>query len=219
MKIKRDFLLDPSLVLYLPLWKLDGAKFRSEDAYGHLATVSGASWILQGRDFDGVNDGINCGSPVSLDITKAITVAAWVKFDIVSGTDKYIAGKITPWSQGYLLSFFVPDAPSFRIVTTAGAGHPTPTAGLIAVGDWHFLVGTYDSYTGENAIWVDGQKAGTRQTSGTLVVSTNSFFIGQHPGGSNLVDGSIGEVFVYNRALTPLEIQSNYLATKWRYQG
>ena len=29
--------------------------------------------------------------------------------------------------------------------------------------------------------------------------------------------GLIGDVRVYNRALTPLEIQRIYLATKWRY--
>ena len=31
-------------------------------------------------------------------------------------------------------------------------------------------------------------------------------------------DCYIGEVRLYNRRLTPLEVQHNYLATKWRYQ-
>ena len=30
--------------------------------------------------------------------------------------------------------------------------------------------------------------------------------------------GLIGEVRIYRRALTPTEVQHNYLATKWRYQ-
>src|SRR3990167_5915362 len=51
-----EFGLDPSLVLYLPLWKKDGSSFMSDDAYGHLATVTGATWGSQGRTFDGVDD-------------------------------------------------------------------------------------------------------------------------------------------------------------------
>lgn len=35
------FILDPRLVLYLPLWKLDGASFADHSAYGHLCTVKG----------------------------------------------------------------------------------------------------------------------------------------------------------------------------------
>ena len=37
-------------------------------------------------------------------------------------------------------------------------------------------------------------------------------------GTAELWNGLIDEVRIYNRALTPLEIQHNYLATKWRYQ-
>ena len=43
-------------VLWLPLWKLDGAQFTSKDAYGRLVTVTGAPWGPQGRPFDGVDD-------------------------------------------------------------------------------------------------------------------------------------------------------------------
>jgi len=31
-------------------------------------------------------------------------------------------------------------------------------------------------------------------------------------------NGTIGEVFIYNRLLTPQEIQRNYLITKWKYR-
>ena len=50
------FLLDPSLVLYLPLYQLDGASFMSRDAYGHLGVNYGSTWTPQGRSFDGVDD-------------------------------------------------------------------------------------------------------------------------------------------------------------------
>ena len=40
------FIFDPSLVLYLSLWKLDGDSFMSKDAYGHLCTVTGALYSI-----------------------------------------------------------------------------------------------------------------------------------------------------------------------------
>jgi len=52
MQVKRDFIFDPSLVLYLPLYQLDGWAFMSRDAYGHLCSVTGAKWTPQGRDLD-----------------------------------------------------------------------------------------------------------------------------------------------------------------------
>ena len=37
--------------------------------------------------------------------------------------------------------------------------------------------------------------------------------------GSTWYDGTIGEVWLNNRAKTQLEIQHDMLATKWRYSG
>ena len=59
-----DFIFDPSLVLYLPLYQPDGASFASRDAYGHLCTVTGALWTPQGRTFDGADDIIDLGNNV-----------------------------------------------------------------------------------------------------------------------------------------------------------
>lgn len=56
LDVQREFILDPSLALYLPLYKLDGAKIMSQDAYGQLFTVTGALWQPDGRLFDGSDD-------------------------------------------------------------------------------------------------------------------------------------------------------------------
>ncbi len=58
----KDFIFDPYLKLYLPLYELDGASFMSRDAYGHLCTVTGAFWTPRGYSFDGGRDYINAGS-------------------------------------------------------------------------------------------------------------------------------------------------------------
>jgi hypothetical protein len=46
-----DIITD-GLVLYVPLWLYSGSKFPSVDAYKHTCTVTGATWGLQGGDFN-----------------------------------------------------------------------------------------------------------------------------------------------------------------------
>jgi len=46
-----DFYYDPNLVLYLPLHKLDGTSFMSQDHYGHLIQNNGTLWRPDGREF------------------------------------------------------------------------------------------------------------------------------------------------------------------------
>ena len=73
-----DFIFDPSLVLYLPLYELDGASFISKDANGHLCTVTGALWRPNGHYFDGTDDKIDCGAGTNLAVANEITIEAWI---------------------------------------------------------------------------------------------------------------------------------------------
>ncbi|MDO8687497.1 MAG: hypothetical protein Q7K41_02790, partial [Dehalococcoidales bacterium] len=80
-----DFIFDPSLVLYLPLYEPDSSSLMSKDAYGHLAAVTGATWGTLGRTFDGSDDQIDCGNASSLvtafggDTTGSYTYLWWQK--------------------------------------------------------------------------------------------------------------------------------------------
>ena len=48
--------------------------------------------------------------------------------------------------------------------------------------------------------------------------NANNFIVGDEAGVSYDMAGDIGEVRIYRRELSPLEVQRNYLATKWRYK-
>jgi len=56
-----DFIRDTNLILFLPLYELDGATIRDKSAYGRSCPVTGAAFGSQGRLFDGSDDQIDCG--------------------------------------------------------------------------------------------------------------------------------------------------------------
>ncbi len=205
----KGFIFDPSLVLYLPLWKLDRASFMSRDAYGHLCTVTGAVWRLSGRYFDGTDDKIECGNQ---GITGNFTVEAWIK--MTSAT-------VDAWQAFYSAvgtEIWLGTNPNSDTVRLHIGGANDWTDCTFDLGTaWHHVVGTWNGTTGLitiDNVDQDMTPSGTpnNPTAGDAAIGVESVSDG------NDLDGYVGEVRVYNRALASLEIQHNYLATKWRYR-
>jgi len=210
---RMDFIFDPSLVLYLPLHRLDGASFMSKDAYGHLCTVTGALWTPRGRSFDGADDYIDCGTIISTVAQTELTVECWLYPDTITNDD----GVFRIGTQGDFGSMVAFIYDSDMCCGIGGAYFDIKVSGFSATAWQHFgliynagnldlyLNGSLlDSATGlSSSIDFSGANAGILQ-------------IGRY--GSHYLAGDVGSFKVYNRVLTPLEIQHNYLATKWRYQ-
>lgn len=218
-RIGRDnFRYDPSLVLYLPLRQLDGASFASRDAYGHLATVTGATWGLQGRTFDGSDDQIAVPDHDTLDIVDALTIEAWVKLTDVTD-DRQIVAKNNV-GNGTLDPYHFRVAATGKLAGRVGNGATTNDVnGNTAVnnGVWRHVVFTHNST--DLRLYVDGLSDATPVSRAiTPITNTTTLRIGMWATVWNKFKGTIGEVRIYNRALTPLEIQQNYLSTKFRYQ-
>ena len=216
-----DYIRDTSLVLDLPLYKLDGGKFMSRDAYGHLCTVTEAVWTPQGRTLDGVNDVIDCGSGATL-YPAQFTLMVWLKMLAVAGAGEY------PREVGCFSDAGGADYRGFGLftpqnVSTVWGEVGLTTAGLTqiqlgspAIGDWHQYTLTYDelvlrryydSVKGDDAAFVDTVK----------YPSATNFRLGENFSG-HYINSEIGEVLLYNRNFNPLEVQHNYQATKWRYK-
>ena len=203
-------------VLYLPLYKLPRDSFLSRDAYGHLCTVTGALWRLNGRSFDGTDDTI-LSATVPTTAINNWTIVAWlnpanlaqISMVVCNGLDDGVTGDGYAFgvgngagAAGNKLQGLLPG------VSFLDSGYTFPAANR-----WYFVVMLRDA--GVIKFFVDLIQ--TPNTFTNIPITPTEFRIGSQTG-VRFFNGLVGEVCIYNRALTPLEIQHNYLATKWRYQ-
>ncbi len=210
---RMDFIFDPSLVLYLPLHRLDGASFMSKDAYGHLCTVTGALWTPRGRSFDGADDYIDCGSSGFPTGNSARTVLCWINPDTIANYDMFFNYGTAAGSQGFLFMFGIG---AYLLIGKYAGNADAQGDTAISTEMWSFIGATLSG--SDIGYFLNGQADGTATLAGVNTVLDKCKIGENYWTSSGNFDGLIGEVGLYNRVLTPLEIQHNYLATKWRYQ-
>ena len=222
-----DFIFDPSLVLYLPLYELDGASFASRDAYGHLCTVTGALWRPQGRWFDNSDDVIKCGSAASLNDITAKTIILWLYPSGLTQTSRPMT-KASLQADGW--SALVHHT-SKRFQYSQGFATQlgqwvTPDNSLVE-DNWQNFAVTYDRSSVDNdpVLYLNGvsQTVTEVNTPSGAVQSdaSQALWVGaRYNAGSpdKVWSGLIGEVLIYSRLFPPQEVQNIYLATKWRYR-
>ena len=206
------FTPDPYCKLYLPLWKLDGDSFADRSAYGHLCTNYGSIWTPQGRSFDGVDDYVNIPDSPSLGV-KYVTIEAWLRWDNTGAAPRpYI---VDGRAHKYAIYIDKPYEVNFAIMAGGGwRGEPGVNIPEVADGNCHHIVGTYD---GSNLkIYFDSVLKQTTPYSGTIDVASGIARIGCYTlgGADYMIKGLIGEVRIYNRALTPQEISDHYIIGK-----
>jgi len=203
-------------VLYLPLWKRESGntnQFTSDDAYGHLCTVTGATWGLQGRSFNGTSDKIAIASfPGSFPVGNAArSMLAWLNSDVIPSVTSDCAIGYGEYDTSKMFTIFLSEATG----TYQFGGYANDLDSGVSVStNWDLVAVTHDGTT--TTIYVNDETP----VSGAKTLNTTAaaFAIGQFPNGANFFDGAIGKAFLYNRALTAVEYQYIYLATKGRYK-
>ena len=209
----------PDAVLYLPGYPGTGNTIHDRSGSSPLnhGTITGATWVREAsgiwvNNFDGVDDVINCGDNISLDVVAAFTLEAWVKLSsltalwFVAGRDSildrnfYIVGENTGQAAFTCWKANVAYTNNFTILKTTGI--------------WYHLVGVY------NGVDTRGYTNGTLDCTpvaltGNIDNDNVSFTIGMRAVDNDRdLDGKIAMVTLYNRALTAEEIQQNYQTTR-----
>jgi concanavalin A-like lectin/glucanase superfamily protein/Big-like domain-containing protein len=209
----------PPTVSIPPLahWTFDegaGVTAFDSSANGHNGTIDGAAWTTSGKlngalNFDGSNDFVDVGTWDVLG--SAITLAMWFKADDFGISDARLLTKSTNTAEQdhyFMLSTIQSGGMKLRFrLKTAGTTHTlVANSGTLSVGEWIHAAAVYDG--SQMRLYKDGVEVGSRSKAGAL--STNSTVkirIAQNPNGYGSFDGLMDDVRVYNRALTPAEIQ------------
>jgi len=206
------------LVLYLPLWALKDSEFKSVDVYRHTCSVTGALWQPDGRLYGGGDDYISCGNASSLLFTSgAFSVLAWVYItDLTNHNVIMQRGRYNLDGWRFLVNS-TGDIYFDTSQTTPAVQSSKSAVGEVVVNTWYLLGATRD---GASAIpYKNG--VDVADTAGTHInPSTNSrnLLLGmRYDLSSNPFYGTMGEAWVYSRALTPTEMLNTYNTTAWRY--
>jgi len=183
--------------------------------YGNHGLILGptntAGVINEALYFDGLNDSISCGVAPNLDLTDAITIEAWI--NAPSGAGDYMLVKfliIGPLWSGFLVragQAAIADRCVWGIFPNPGPVAFLTSIGNLATGTWHHLVCTYDR--ANMIIYIDGGLDNSIPENRPIAppIGGNLFF-GSFFGMWG--KGSYDEVRIYNRALTPSEINTHY---------
>jgi hypothetical protein len=207
-----DFVRDQSLALYLPLYRMDGSAFMSGDAYGRPCSAGGSQWRNGSRYFDGENDCIVVPDDPSLRVSGGLTVEAWFRPASVN-------------KHHVLLSKGADIAYNFRVrdnnriqfyITQSDSGSKeVTTEATVSRDTWLHLAGTGSPLR----IYINGTLSREGEAYTDIQTTLADLCVGSRVDnwGAGFSHGDIGEVRIYNRKLTPAEIERNYLAAKWRY--
>lgn len=204
-------------------WKMDEASWNGtasevidSSGVGNNGTAAGAGGITgttstakYGRagDFDGTDDYVNIANASSLQITSALTLSMWAKYN--TAFEGYAV------SKGFdRLDFLTYAADSGKMTFYVNGADPSlKTTGAYNDGTWHHFVGIYDPNGGANnlRIYVDGvlNNQGTR--GGSPVTDSSPLRIGCYGANASFFwNGAVDDVRLYNRALSGAEVRQLY---------
>jgi hypothetical protein len=207
--------LDPSLVGW---WKLDegsGLVASDSSGNGNDGTIGGSpNWIAAGKidgalEFNGTDCYINVGNGSSLQIRDEITIAFWIKSSGF-GSNGW-AAIISKGDGSWRMSRSANTGSSLHMgvggTTVAGNTYFDATT-EVTDNEWHHGAGVYD---GSRAIiYIDGVEDASISATGQLASASQDVLICDNAdySGQRLLAATLDDIQLYNRALTPDEIQT-----------
>ncbi|MCA9459800.1 MAG: DUF2341 domain-containing protein, partial [Nanoarchaeota archaeon] len=163
--------------------------------------------VLGGLIFDGIDDSINISSSSSLQSSKSVTYASWVKWDSSGGNEEVI------FTNGV-------NSNSLRIINDGGVNDDQVLfqldvdgnlnslySGVILDDTWHFITASYDGF--EMKLFIDSVLVSNLTVIGDIVVGNNDNLVGRDFVG-NFFKGSLDELKIFNLALSQSEIEDLY---------
>lgn len=193
-------------------WNFDGENLNDVSLMqnGNDGSATGATWTTSGKYggayyFSGDDTNLNMGTGSSLDIyPKDISISLWAKADEISSNTFYtLIDKGNPGSNGYLFRYRNTPRLEFRFNGVSSTCLHTPI-----LGQWYHYGVTYD---GNNVkFYVNGTLTCTVSRNDDIGSSSDNFYVGARSSTLDEWNGTIDEVMVFSKTLTPTEIWNIY---------
>ena len=173
-----------------------------------VGAVKGDGMDGEALSFDGLDDYVDCGNDVSLNITEAITTEAWIKHLGGSYSQRFISK-----SNTYAFRLINANTVEFFITVEGSYYRFQSTLSSSAVGRFIHLVAIWE----ENEvarIFENGNELSVTNvnnyTTGKLTTFPQSLAISSFIHSTQFFNGTIDEVRIYNRVISAQEIKDHY---------
>ncbi|MDQ2826026.1 MAG: family 16 glycosylhydrolase [Actinomycetota bacterium] len=155
--------------------------------------------------FDGVNDSVSVPSTSALSPASTMTVEAWVRPAALpaAGTFASVATK----AESYALQFNGPRL-EFTTMLNGARRRVQAPVGAVVAGQAYHVVGVYDGTT--QRLYVNGVQVAATVFSAPMGVNTNRLVIGSWDTASEFLPGTVDDVAVYAKVLTPAQVANHY---------
>jgi hypothetical protein len=193
----------------------EGAGTVAGDASGHAnhATLRGPRWTTSGRfgrglTLDGIDDWVTVADGASLDLTRGMTLEAWVRPARLSGW-RTVLLKEGGGALAYALYAHdnAPRPSAYARLSGQTSSHGAFGTAQLPLNTWTHLAATYDNAT--LRLYVNGLEVHRQALTGSMVTTTGALRIGGNSLWGEYFEGTLDEVRVYARALSAAEINAD----------
>lgn len=201
----------------------DGTYWLDYSGNDNHSVVNGATFNYSTGywDFDGINDYIIGNTSSNLDLSQPCSIDIWVYFDSFIPENP----RIIEIQDSITSIQIIRDGVTTRIGTKNSsfqAGTDGTAWFVPVVNTWYNILVVWEPSTSSTTLYLDSNL----QTSfGSAAIGTgnqpNKYVLGVRSDfqSTTWLDGRIGEVRIYPRALTPAQVFQNYNATREKYTG
>ncbi len=168
--------------------------------------------------FNGADQFVNVSDDNSLDLSSAITLSAWIKFDsFTNAWGRIVAKDMDDDSPEYGLI----DGDSNYVRATlrnAGGTEIAANTGSLSTGVWYHIAFTYDTTNGL-VVYTNGIAGNISAANGNLRTSSEDLLIGSPGDGANLFDGTLDEIKIWNISLSAEDIYLEYMSNLYKFNS
>lgn len=197
----------PELVVALSFDESAGSTVLDLSGKGNSGTIINAARVAgkyaNALSFNGVNARVSIPDSLSLHLSAALTMEAWINPAIVNGNwrDIIMKGADNFYLEGTSAGSGAPAAGGTFL------GGPLTAPSSLPANTWSHLAATYGD--GFLRLYVNGAQVASAQRNTPITISTSPLEIGGDSLWGQFFQGLIDEVRIYNVVRTPAQIQAD----------